>query len=590
VRARWASLLRAPLTAFLLAGAAAALYLALFGATQRLLGPVVAFAWALASAGALAIAIPAVEPVRRRVEGWIEQTLFAERERARRGVHEAIRQIARFRGEEELAHFVREALAASLGAGEVRLVAGPADGELRELGPEGELVWALAPGDPLGDSLRAGLAVESARAADPARPAESRLLALGLCLAVGVPPRGTLRGGILLGPRRGAGSYDGEDRALVEALAAQTTLALANARAFEEIRALERRLREENRVLRQELFGGREGDDLVGESAAFRSVLAQVRRVAPTDATVLLLGETGSGKEGIAAAIHRASRRAERPFVAVACAALPESLLESELFGSERGAFTGAEARRLGRLEIADGGTLFLDDVDTLPLGVQSKLLRALQEGEVQRLGSPGARRVDVRLLAASNRDLRAQVRAGRFREDLYYRLHVVPIRVPPLRERREDIPLLVDHFVRRESRRLKRSIESIPPETLDALRAYPWPGNVRELRNVVERALVMSGDGVLRLPGPLVAVVPATAETLFEERARADLGRASLAELVRRYKARLIREALARSGGSQRRAADLLGIHRPSLARMLRALPTGLPPVGGGSDGARGA
>ena len=192
----------------------------------------------------------------------------------------------------------------------------------------------------------------------------------------------------------------------------------------------------------------------------------------------------------------------------IACAALPEPLLESELFGHERGAFTGAVGRKAGRFEVADGGTIFFDDVDTLPLGVQAKLLRALQEGEVQRLGSNEVRRVDVRVVAATNRDLLADVRAGRFREDLYYRLNVVPLRIPPLRERREDIPLLVEHFVRQDGQRLGRStVRAVSAEALEALRAYAWPGNVRELRNVIQRALVLSRDDVLRLPGPLEAV-----------------------------------------------------------------------------------
>jgi transcriptional regulator with GAF, ATPase, and Fis domain len=305
---------------------------------------------------------------------------------------------------------------------------------------------------------------------------------------------------------------------------------------------------------------------LVGQSLALRSVLAQVQQVAPTDAAVLVLGETGTGMELVVREIHRQSRRADRVLLQVASAAVPESLLESELFGHEKGAFTGATARKPGRFELAEGGTLFLDDVDTLSLAIQAKLLRAIQEGEVQRLGGTRVRFVDVRIVAASNRDLLAEVRAGRFREDLYYRLHVVPIHLPPLRERREDIPLLVDHFARRESARLGRPIRDVPAETLSELQRYDWPGNVRELRNLIERAIVMSPDGVLRLPEQLVAQRAASATAT-------DLGKASLAELMLRYKTRLIRTALARSDGNQRRAAELLGIHRPSLTRMLREL-----------------
>src|SRR5262249_48258985 len=221
--------------------------------------------------------------------------------------------------------------------------------------------------------------------------------------------------------------------------------------------------------------------------------------------SVLGQGETGTGKELVVRAIHALSRRSNRALVQVACAALPEPLLESELFGHEKGAFIGADDRKLGRLEIAHGGTLFLDDVDTLPLAVQAKLLRALQDGELQRLGAARVTRVDLRVIAATNRDLVTEVRAGRFREDLYYRLCVVPIRVPPLRERRGDVLLLVEHFVRVGAAKLGREVRGVASETMAELEAYAWPGNVRELRNVIERALVMLTGDVLRLPAPLV-------------------------------------------------------------------------------------
>jgi transcriptional regulator with GAF, ATPase, and Fis domain len=298
-----------------------------------------------------------------------------------------------------------------------------------------------------------------------------------------------------------------------------------------------------------------------------RAVLAQAEQVAPTDATIMVQGETGTGKELVVHAIHAASRRKDRTLVKIACAALPEQLLESELFGHERGAFTGAVGRKAGRFEVADGGTIFFDDVDTLPLGVQAKLLRALQEGEVQRLGSNEVRRVDVRVIAATNRDLLADVRDGRFREDLYYRLNVVPLRIPPLRERREDIALLVEHFIQQDGQRLGRStVRAVSAETLESLRSYAWPGNVRELRNVIQRALVLSRGEVLRLPAPLEAVAPSTS-------AMALAAAASLAEQVRDLKVRLIRCALADSGGNQRLAAERLGMHRQSLTRMIRDL-----------------
>ena len=255
----------------------------------------------------------------------------------------------------------------------------------------------------------------------------------------------------------------------------------------------------------------------------------------------------------------------------VACAAIPESLIESELFGHERGSFTGATQAKPGRFEVADGGTLFFDDVDTLPLGVQAKLLRALQEGEVQRVGSNAVRQVDVRIVAATNKDLLAEVRGGRFREDLYYRLHVVPIRLPALRERAGDIPLLVQHFVEREGPRLGRRVTAIAAETMAELTRYEWPGNIRELRNVIERALVMSSGDVLRLPGPLRSDAPGS--NARGASGASELGSLPFSELVRRKKTEWIREALERSGGNQRRAAELLGMHRPTLTRMIREL-----------------
>jgi two-component system response regulator HydG len=279
-------------------------------------------------------------------------------------------------------------------------------------------------------------------------------------------------------------------------------------------------------------------------------------------------GETGTGKELAIRSLHALSSRRAAILVKVACAAIPESLIESELFGHEKGAFTGATQTKPGRFEVADGGTLFFDDVDTLPLGVQAKLLRAIQEGEIQRVGSNAVRNVDVRIVAATNKDLLAEVRAGRFREDLYYRLHVVPIRLPALRERADDIPLLVEHFVEREGPRLGRRITAVAADTMAELSGYAWPGNIRELRNVIERALVMSTGEVLRLPGPLRGEIRGAAGE-----AKSELGRIPFAELVRRKKIEWIREALERSGGNQRRAAELLGLHRPSLTRMIREL-----------------
>src|SRR5882762_969263 len=249
-------------------------------------------------------------------------------------------------------------------------------------------------------------------------------------------------------------------------------------------------------------------EQIIGNSPALESVLEQVEQVAPTDSTVLIQGETGTGKELIARAIHNLSVRCGRPFIKLNCAAIPFDLLESELFGHERGAFTGAIAQKIGRFELADKGTLFLDEVGDIPPGLQPKLLRVLQEQEFERLGSTRTHQVDVRLVAATNRNLVDMVKRNEFRSDLYYRLNVFPVPLPPLRERREDIPALMMHFVETFGRRMGKKIEHIPPETISALRSYSWPGNIRELQNFIERAVILSNEGVL--PNPLRTVLTA--------------------------------------------------------------------------------
>ncbi len=260
-------------------------------------------------------------------------------------------------------------------------------------------------------------------------------------------------------------------------------------------------------------------EQVIGKSPALESVLEQVERVAPTDSTVLVQGETGTGKELIARAVHNISLRCGRPFVKLNCAAIPLDLLESELFGHEKGAFTGAIAQKIGRFEMANKGTLFLDEVGDIPPALQPKLLRVLQEQEFERLGGTHTHQVDVRLVAATNRDLMKMVNRGEFRIDLYYRLNVFPISLPPLRERREDIPDLVAHFVDTYSRRMGKQIDDIPPETLSALSSYQWPGNIRELQNIIERAVILSNDGVLPNPLPKAeaqdAIMPPNTTTL---------------------------------------------------------------------------
>ncbi len=278
---------------------------------------------------------------------------------------------------------------------------------------------------------------------------------------------------------------------------------IANARAFDEIQSLRTQLELENAYLKEEVSDARAFGEIVGQSPSLRNIIQQIELVAPTDASVLILGESGSGKELVAQEIHRRSQRRERAMVRVNCASVPRELYESEFFGHARGAFTGAVRDRAGRFELANGGTLLLDEVGEIPVGLQSKLLRVLQEGTYERLGEERTRKVNVRLIAATNRDLKSEVEAGRFRQDLFYRLNVFPIEVPPLRKRKEDIPLLAQEFVRRAARRFNRPAFELTQGNILALQAYDWPGNVRELINVIERAVITSRSKTLRLDLP---------------------------------------------------------------------------------------
>jgi formate hydrogenlyase transcriptional activator len=307
-------------------------------------------------------------------------------------------------------------------------------------------------------------------------------------------------GTLSLASLRDAAFQQGDVDLLVQ-VAGQVAIAVENALAFQEIAVLKNKLAQEKLYLEDEIRSEMNFDEIVGEGSSLRAILKQVETVAPTDSTVLITGETGTGKELIARAIHQLSPRRERTFVKVNCAAIPTGLLESELFGHERGAFTGAIAQRIGRFELAHGGTIFLDEAGDIPLELQPKLLRVLQEQEFERLGSTQTIRVDVRLVAATNRDLAEMVAARTFRSDLYYRLRVFPLVMPPLRERQEDIPALVRYFVEKHARRMNRTVETIPAETLELLVRYPWPGNIRELENLIERAVIVSPGPVLRVP-----------------------------------------------------------------------------------------
>ena len=284
-------------------------------------------------------------------------------------------------------------------------------------------------------------------------------------------------------------------------VAGQIAIAIENALAYEEISALKDKLAQEKLYLEEEIRSEMGFEQIIGKSPALRNVLELVETVAPSDSTVLLLGETGTGKELIARAVHERSRRKDRTFVKLNCAAIPTGLLESELFGHEKGAFTGAISQKTGRMELADQGTLFLDEVGDIPIEIQPKLLRALQEREFERLGSTHTRKVNVRLVAATNRDLERMVADREFRSDLYYRLNVFPIRIPPLRERKEDIPLLVSYFVQKFTRQMQKRIESVPASAMKSLSAWNWPGNVRELENFVERAVILTRGRTLDAP-----------------------------------------------------------------------------------------
>ncbi|MGH9390907.1 MAG: sigma-54 interaction domain-containing protein, partial [Vicinamibacteria bacterium] len=344
-------------------------------------------------------------------------------------------------------------------------------------------------------------------------------------------------------------------------------------RALSELQEIKSQLEVENVYLREEVERILEFDDIVGKSTALERVLRQTEQVSDTSSVVLITGETGTGKELIARAIHQRSRRKEHPLVVVNCAALPSTLVESELFGHEKGAFTGAISARVGRFERAHRGTLFLDEVGELPLELQAKLLRVLQRGEFERLGSTETRRVDVRLIAATNRDLEQEVKRGAFRRDLFYRLHVFPIHVPPLRERREDIPLLVAYVAERKAKALGKRVTRIPREVVERLTQYDWPGNVRELENVIERAIILATGSVLELDG-LPASGPARP---VDDLARQDGDSQSLEQVERAYILRVLAECrwVIRGSGA---AAERLGLHPSTLYFRMKKLGIARP------------
>lgn len=350
--------------------------------------------------------------------------------------------------------------------------------------------------------------------------------------------------------------------------------------ALEEVESLRQKLELENAYLQEEIRAESNHRGIIGTSAAIQSVLRQVELVAPTDATVLVTGESGTGKELIARAIHEASKRSDRPLIRVNCAAIPRELFESEFFGHVKGAFTGALRDRIGRFELADGGTLFLDEVGEIPLELQGKLLRVLQEGQFERVGEERTRNVDVRVIAATNRDLKAEVRRGRFREDLYFRLNVVPIESVPLRERRADLPLLAAHFLRGASRKLKTDGLRLSEGDMRRLSTYDWPGNVRELENMIERAAILARDGRLRIELPDAAMPPAKPAAPAQDMTAPAL----LTDADRRSRDRAnILAALHSCGGrvfGPNGAAALLGVKPTTLASRIKVLGISKSPV----------
>jgi formate hydrogenlyase transcriptional activator len=355
--------------------------------------------------------------------------------------------------------------------------------------------------------------------------------------------------------------YSPEEREFLQHVARHVAIAVQNALAFEEINQLRARIEEEKVYLEEEIRTEFRFDEIIGNSPALRRVLDQVETAAPTDSTVLIEAETGAGKELIARAIHRLSRRSHGTFIKLNCSAIPAGLLESEMLGHEKGAFTGAVGQRIGRVELAHKGTLFLDEVADLPLELQPKLLRVLQDGQFERLGSSRTLVSDFRLVAATHRDLRALAARGEFRMDLYYRLNIFPITIPPLRERREDIPILVRYFVQDFAARMRKHIDSIPVESMEALVQYSWPGNVRELRNVIERSVILSSGKRLQVPKDALPKPLAEASRVLP-----------LAEAERRH----ILEALTAARwvvGGPAGAAALLGLKRSTLQSRMQKL-----------------
>ncbi len=395
---------------------------------------------------------------------------------------------------------------------------------------------------------------------DPESTIYERVLGEGIKSTCIVPlvSRGRALGILALG-RRSENLFKEEDSGYLMQIGGQLALAIENALAYREIADLKDKLAQEKLYLEEEIRADKNFEQIIGKSAPLRHVLEMVQTVAPSDSTALLLGETGTGKELVARAIHDHSQRKDRTFVRINCASIPSGLLESELFGHEKGAFTGAISQKIGRLELADQGTLFLDEVGDIPLEMQPKLLRVLQEREFERLGSTFTRKVNVRLVAATNRDLEAMIEAREFRSDLFYRLNVFPIHIPPLRERREDIPLLVRYFVEKFARRMQKRIDTIPSAALKKLAGWEWPGNIRELENFIERSVILTRGKALEVP--LDEVRRAPREPLASR----------AAPPVREEIARIVRETIGELDMSANSGREYDKKHRREMTRTAR-------------------
>ena len=441
-----------------------------------------------------------------------------------------------------------------------------------------EGLWVPVEGSPTGRAIMSGkpTLINRADMAQFGSDIARRILGEGLKSAYCLPliSHGRALGTLVVASLREE-HFPEKDAELLRHIGNQVAIAVENALAFRRMADRAQTLREEKLYLQDEIRTEYNFEEIIGDSTGLRRILDQLQTVAPTDSTILILGETGTGKELIARAIHHLSARRERTLVKVNCAAIPTGLLESELFGHEKGAFTGAIAQRVGRFELAHRGTIFLDEVGDIPLELQPKLLRVLQEQEFERLGSVRTTRVDVRVVAATNVDLAQKVAANQFRSDLYYRLNVFPITIPPLRERKEDIPVLVRYFAQKYARRMKKPIEAIPMKAMAALTEYHWPGNVRELENFIERAVILSHGAELQIPLgelrgrlQLPAAIPATA---FSD------GVATLEHAEREHIIRALREAEWIVGGPKG-AAMRLGMKRTTLQSRIKKLGIARP------------